>query len=199
MLNDTTSNPSDTTATPVKHADPFAERFTKWRHAMKDQATGPLTIALEVLDGEPQWDEKASGGLSYAGALVRCLGKGKGVDWFRRRAAAVTQLGGMRVARMFDHHAAVWVTSQAHDAKLAECVTTCARAYNANRKVPLTVMQVSRAVVDVLGRRRTRVHVGCVECAAKDAEIERLREMVGEDERSEVSEANQRERATVSE
>lgn len=158
----------------------------RWREAMRDTATGPLRIAGEVRAKSLEWDPAQHDGLSFSNALTMALGAGHDQSFFLRRANAVDMLGGFRVARMFDHEAAKWLTGKAQNEKLAACVKLCASEFNRKHECPLPVSTVRRVTGQLLGLRpKTRIH-HCAECVAKaraleelQAEVEALRAEIG--------------------
>jgi hypothetical protein len=153
----------------------FETLFASWRKQLKDGALGPLLIAQDVVAASEDWDPKEHDGLTYSGALRRALGEGRDMGFFRSRSQAVKMLGGMRVAHMLDHQAAVWLTRKAQDSKLSLAIREAADAYNRNHRCPLTKKQVITATRSVFGVRvKTRVHEGCALCDSKDKMIEEL-------------------------
>jgi len=176
----------DTTYCPPELSPKLKARMTKWKEALKDAAVGPLIVAPEIVEASLEWDPKKNDGRSFSGALEDALGAGKNLRFFKLRALAVKAIGGMRDARMFEHHAAVWLIGKASDGALTAAVKECAIAYNQNHSVPLMAGQVRRVCADLLGvRPRTRISDSAAllaeiarlkaELAARDEELEELR------------------------
>jgi hypothetical protein len=150
--------------------------FANWKTAMRNSATGPLTIACEVVENENKWDpkHKDTGGLSYTAALERALGDGHGLRFFRSRANAVNALGGMRNAVMFHHAAAVWLTGKLRAEKLEQAITILATTFNQRHQCPMMTSTVVRVTRDLCGYRpRTRI-------VSEPEEIARLRQRIAD-------------------
>ena len=150
--------------------------FANWKTAMRNSATGPLTIACEVVENESQWDPKHedTGGLSYTAALERALGDGHGLRFFRSRANAVKALGGMRNAVMFHHNAAVWLTGKLRDEKLEQALAILGTTFNQRHQCPMMTSTVVRVTRDLCGYRpRTRI-------VSESEEVARLRQRIAE-------------------
>lgn len=150
-------------------------RAKRWRKAMADADTGPLTIAKEVVDVAEHWEQwKAQAdGMGATDWLKHTFGEGKTLAFWQRRHDAVEKLG-EAVRRTFNHDVAVWVAQNVPAEQHKDVVRAIMKARKDNGDNCLSVMQARRVVSTVLDykpRQKT-----CAQCRERDMRILQLEE-----------------------
>lgn len=157
------------------------QRAAEWARAMSDGATGPLRIAMEVVDVIDHWvDYKDEAGGVEPGSwlAVTFAGTSMNVGFWRRRAEAVQVLddGKRTVHRRLHHDAAVWLAGRPAEYR-AETYRRC--LVDATRRGrPLMLGEVQTHWHKVAPKKAQPEAKPCERCAELEKEIERLKAKV---------------------
>ena len=155
------------------------ECASRWRRSLKDAATGPLVIAVEVIAITDDWESyrKDSGGLTASAFLRRELGGGRDRAFFERRADAVTKLG-EAVRRTMHHEVAVWVAQNFSGLEARRVAKALTDSFVRNNKNPLTLAQAKPVAFKVTNRKTERIEKQCSRCLVLTEENRALREQL---------------------
>lgn len=157
--------------------EPLAKAAERLKRVMADADCGPLIAAVEVLhivDGWAAYEVEADG--KTAKEWVHgVFGTGRGIPYFRRRAAAVETMG-EDIRRGWNHEAAVWVSGLRLDRrKLTLLKDAYHREFKRNAGNPLSLERV-RLLAEQVGVYRSPERHG-VECEGCRRMAAMLREL----------------------
>lgn len=150
------------------------QRASKWRKAMADADTGPLTIAKEVCEVAENWSawQDQAKDLGANEWLRLTFGEGKSLAFWQRRHEAVQKLG-EAVRRTVHHDVAVWIVNSFEaEADRRAAVQAVMKGRKENGDNCLTLVQARRVVTKALSYKPR--HKTCARCTEKGARIAEL-------------------------
>jgi len=149
----------------------LAERVVRWNQIMRQEATGPLLIAPEVVEVIDSWDSLSAqaGGVSVGAWLKGVFGhSGRNTKYWRDRFDAVASLdvrNDRSVARTMHHLAAVWLAGMPADGSRKKVLQEVYVLCRSQKHEPVTLHQVKRVYYEIVGKPARAPKKECGECA----------------------------------
>lgn len=163
-----------------KHVD-LKTKARSIREQLRDSASGPLFVAVEVVALSESWDKYAAeaGGLTCTQWLRAEIHPDQGIGWYKARARAYEAFG-KAVASRLHHEAAVWAVNNVPDTYIEKLKFAICTLYRDNGSMYVTVGQVRKIGRAIMGLRESLKPItrACATCEELEARIERLEEQV---------------------